>query len=94
MDKPGTLLEAGTALPDQAGLVHPDPPQRPADSGKRALTHPQNADIGRLHQRNFDAIASSSAQRLREVTGGDPTGRTTADDENASGQNLYPTVRL
>jgi len=81
-DELHALLERGVALADEARLVQPDRGERAADRREGAFADADDADLGRLDERDARP-ATGGAQRLREKGRGEPAGGAAADDEDA-----------
>ena len=63
---------------DEMRLVDAEELQRRADRRKRALAHPDDADLGRFEQRDLDP----PLEEAREIGRGQPTRRTSPDNDD------------
>src|SRR5690349_10713564 len=78
-----TLFEGGVALAEKAGLADAYLPQRVTHGGPGALAHADGRYVRRLEQRDREPTALLHAMLGRDHAGGQPTGRTAADDHES-----------
>ena len=83
------LLERRVAPANELGLADANASQRVAHGRPRALTHSDGTDIRRFEQHDREPTTRARAMFGRDDAGGQPTGRSAADDHE-SFHHMHP----
>src|SRR5438876_8446120 len=81
MDEFGTLLEGRAAAADHLGLVDADRIEGPANGRESPFADAEDPDIRRFDELNPGPIGKVRAEPLRKIAGGQPPGRSPANDQ-------------
>ncbi len=81
--KPDALFEGGIGFPNQRAFIEADATHGLADNREGTLANTEDTYFVRLDQRNRYAAGSVRRQHPRHIGGADPTGGSSANNQNA-----------